>query len=273
MSYSTILVHLELNHLNGAPLRIAADMAKRFDAKLIGTSAGDIQPLYFLEGAAAQKMLEQDRAKLLSDMAANERHFRDTFKGGEINIEWRSGLHWPEDFVAREARAADLVIVGSYGQGRAPRGHVNIGELVLRAGRPVLIVPSEIEWIKFNNMVIAWKDTREARRAVNDALPLLHNAKEVAVVELVEHETDRRDAKSRVDDVAAWLVRRGINAATIATKALIGVADQLAVIAQDEGADIIVAGAYGHTRLQEWAFGGMTSALITQQKRCVLLSY
>jgi len=67
-------------------------------------------------------------------------------------------------------------------------------------------------------------------------------------------------------------VRRGINAATIATKALIGVPDQLVVIAQDEGAEIIVAGAYGHTRVQEWIFGGVTRSLLKQQKCCVLLS-
>jgi len=79
--------------------------------------------------------------------------------------------------------------------------------------------------------------------------------------------------KSRVNDVAAWLVRRGINAASIATKALIGVPDQLVIIAQDEGAETIVAGAYGHTRFQEWIFGGVTHDLLTQQKSCVLLSH
>jgi len=64
-------------------------------------------------------------------------------------------------------------------------------------------VPAEIEWFKFNNIVVAWKDTREARRAVNDALPLLHKAKEVTVVELVERDSDRGATKSRVNDIAA----------------------------------------------------------------------
>ena len=91
--------------------------------------------------------------------------------------------------------------------------------------------------------MIAWKDTREARRAVNDALPLLHKAREVIVVELLDEGADKTAAKARVDDVAHWLVRREISASAITTKALVGVTDQLIVLAQDEGAGIIVAGA------------------------------
>jgi nucleotide-binding universal stress UspA family protein len=123
------------------------------------------------------------------------------------------------------------------------------------------------------NVLVAWKDTREARRAVCDALPLLHKAAEVIIVELAERDADRAAAKTRVDDVAAWLVRRGINAAAIAAKVLIGVSAQIDLIAQDEGADIIVAGAYGHTRFSEWVFGGVTRELLRRGKRCALLSH
>ena len=273
MSFSTMMVHLDLDNLGDAPLRIAADLVERFDARLIGITAGEIQPLYFMEGDAAQEMLEKDRANLISEMAARERHFRETFKHRATKIEWRSEVDRPADYVASEARAADLLIVGSPGKRKDRLRQIDAGELVLRAGRPVLIVPPKIEWLKFSNMVVAWKDTREARRAVNDALPLLHKAKEVTVVELVEREAERRAAKLRIDDISAWLVRRGINAATIAAKAVIGVPDQLMIIAQDEGAEIIVAGAYGHTRFQEWVFGGFTRHLLAQQKCCVLLSH
>jgi len=273
MSFSTIMVHLDLDHSSETLLQIAANLAERFDARLIGITAGDIQPLYFMEGDAAQEMLEKDRASLLSEIAAKERKFREMFKHRAAKIEWRSALKWPADFVAAEARAADLLIVGSSGQGNDSLRQVDPGDLVLRAGRPVLVVPHKIEWLKFGNVIVAWKDTREARRAVNDALPLLHQAKEVTVIELVERDDDRHAAKSRIDDVAAWLVRRGINAATIATKALIGVPDQLLIIAKDEGAEMIVAGAYGHARFREWVFGGVTRNLLMQQKCCVLLSH
>jgi nucleotide-binding universal stress UspA family protein len=273
MSFSTIMVHLDLDTSNEALLRVAVNLAERFDARLIGIAAGIVQPLYFLDGPAAQEMLEKDRARLASEIAKKERHFREAFKHIAAKIEWRSELSWPVDFVAAEARAADLVATGSSGLREKGLRQVNTGELVLRAGRPVIIIPPNIEWLKFNSAIVAWKDTREARRAINDALPLLHKAKVVTVVELVEHEGDRGAAKSRVDDVTAWLVRRGINAAAVAARALVGVPDRLSVLAQEEGAEIIVAGAYGHSRFQEWVFGGVTRNLLMQQKCCVLFSH
>jgi nucleotide-binding universal stress UspA family protein len=273
MSFSTIMVHLDLAGSSEAPLRIAAEMAARFDARLIGTSAADIQPLYFMDGTAAQEMLEKERADILAQVSAKEKQFRAALKHRATKIEWRSKLAWPADFVAQEARAADLLIVGTNAARNDGLRRINPGELVLRAGRPVLVVPPQIEWLKFSNMVVAWKDTREARRAINDALPLLHKSKEVAVIELVERDADQAAAKARVKDVADWLVRRGINAATIVSKALIGAPDQLVLLAQDEGAEIIVSGAYGHSRLQEWVFGGFTRSLLNQQRCCVLLSH
>jgi nucleotide-binding universal stress UspA family protein len=273
MTYSTLMVHLDLDRPNDTRLQIAGDLAERFDARLIGIAAADIQPLYYMEGAAAQDLLEQDRARLKSQIADCEAQFRRLLKGRAGKIEWRSALDWPIDFVTRNARAADLIITGAQSGRTDSTRQINSGELVLRAGRPVLAVPQQVEWLKLNNMVVAWKDTREARRAVSDALPLLHKAREVVVVELLEPGADQVAAKARVDDVAGWLVRRGIAASSIATKALIGVSDRLAILAQDEGAGIIVAGAYGHTRFQEWVFGGVTRDLLGQQKCCALLSH
>jgi len=273
MSFSTLMVHLELDRSNEARLKIAGDLAERFDAKLIGISAGDFQPLYFMDGTAAQDLLEKERARLKSQIADCEAQFRRALIGRSNKIEWRGALEGPTDFVARNARAADLIIIGSQTGPTDVTRQINSGELVLRAGRPVLVVPPEVEWLRLKSVVVAWKDTREARRAINDALPLLHKAQEVIVVELLEGGSDQAAAKTRVDDVAAWLVRRGISASSIATKALIGVAGRLAILAQDEGAGIIVAGAYGHTRFQEWIFGGVTRELLTQQKCCALLSH
>lgn len=272
MSYSTVMVHLGLDRPNDHLLRIAGDLAEKFDSRLIGVAAADIQPLYFLDGAAAQDLLEKDRALLQAQIGACERQFRQALQGRAAKIEWRSALEWPARFVTREARAADLILTGSEAGRVDPLRQAGAGDLVMQAGRPVLVVPSAVEWLRFNSVVVAWKDCREARRAICDALPLLHKAKEVVVVELTESSADRAAAKARVDDVAAWLVRRGIEANSVATKALIGVPGQLVVTAQDEGANIIVAGAYGHTRLQEWIFGGVTRDLLHQQKCCCMFS-
>ena len=273
MSYSTLMVHLDIDRSNDARLQIAGELAERFDARIIGIAAADTQPLYYMEGAVAQDVLEQDRARLKSQIADCEAQFRRVLKARADKLEWRSALDWPNDFVARNARAADLIITGG-GTGSADTSRqINSGDLVLRAGRPVLVVPPQADWLKLKSVVVAWKDTREARRAVNDALPLLHKAQQVIVVELLETGADQAAAKARVDDVAHWLVRRGISASAIATKALIGVTGRLDILAQDEGAGIIVAGAYGHSRFQEWVFGGVTRDLLTQQKCCALLSH
>ena len=273
MSYSTLMVHLDLDRSNDVRLQIAGQLAERFDSRLIGIAAADTQPLYYMDGAAAQDMLEKDRARLKSQIDDCEAQFRRVLKARADNIEWRGALDWPTDFVVRNARAADLIITGGQSGHADSTRQINSGDFVLRAGRPVLVVPSETEWLKLDSVVVAWKDTREARRAINDALPLLHKAKEVIVVELLEAGADQKAAKARVDDVAHWLVRREISASSIATKALVGVTDRLTILAQDEGAGVIVAGAYGHARFREWVFGGVTRDLLTQKKCCALLSH
>ena len=217
--------------------------------------------------------LAPDFAALHPGYACCEAEFRRVLNALSDRLEWRSAVAWPTDFVARNARAADLIIVGGEAGRADMTRQVNAGDLVMRAGRPVLLVPSETQSLKLKTVVVAWKDTREARRAINDALPLLHIAGEVVIVELLEAGADQAAAKTRLDDVAHWLVRRKISASSIATKILINVAGQLSILAQDEGASIIVAGAYGHTRFQEWIFGGVTRDLLTQRKCCVLLSH
>lgn len=273
MSYSTIMVQVDLDDSSEARLQVVAKLAQRFDSAVVGIAAGDVQPLYFLDGDAAQEFLEKDRAALEAQMAARQQDFRRKLAGHSKPIEWRSALARPSEYIAQEARAADLVIAGGHRKSINPLRQADAGELALRCGRPVLVVPPQVADISLKTVIVAWKDTREARRAVNDALPLLHVAEHVLVVELVEKQSERDAAKAHVQDVAAWLTRRGIAASTIATRDLIGVPGRLDVLAQDEGADVIVAGAYGHTRFSEWVFGGVTRDLLRLKRRCALLSH
>jgi nucleotide-binding universal stress UspA family protein len=273
MSYSTIMVQMDLDGSNDGRLRVAAQLAKRFGSALTGIAAGDVQPMYFMDGAAAETFLEKDRAGLEAEMSRLEKEFRSRVDAISRSVEWRAALARPADYAACEARSADLIVTGSHRERINPLRQVDPGELVLRSGRPVLVVPPQVTEISLKNAVVAWKDTREARRAVSDALPLLHVAEHVLVVELVASQSERAAAKARVTDVATWLTRRGIVASTIATKELIGVPGQLDIVAQDEGADIIVAGAYGHTRFSEWVFGGVTRDLLRLGRRCAFLSH
>jgi nucleotide-binding universal stress UspA family protein len=273
MTFSTLMVHLELDQPNDARLQVAGDLAEQFNAKLIGIAASDPHPPYYAEGAVAQGLVEHERAEVKKQIAETEARFRAALKPRARDIEWRSALTRPTDYVAQEARAADLVITGSNREGllldRLRR--LDPSDLVMRAGRPVFLVPPEADYLKLQNVLVAWKDTREARRAVADALPLLHKAKEVNVVEVIEGDDDRGAAQARVDDVVAWLGRHDILAFA---KVMQGAdqADQIKRIWQSS-ADLVIAGAYGHARFREWVFGGVTQNLVTRARQCAFLTH
>ena len=144
----------------------------------------------------------------------------------------------------------------------------------MQAGRPLLVVPDRVSWLDLRSVLVAWKDTPEARRAVADALPMLRKAKEVSIVEIPERDDDRSVAAASVTDVAAWLGRHGVTATARVSEAGAGTAAaQLEKVAGDVGAGLIVAGAYGHSRFRELILGGVTQYLVTQSARCVLLSH
>jgi len=148
-------------------------------------------------------------------------------------------------------------------------------DLVMQAGRPLFVVPDFVNWLDLRSVLVAWKDTTEARQAIADALPMLRKAKTVTVAEIPEQGDGRPAAASRVRDVMAWLSRHGVTASELVPEkdGERGAVAQLEGIAADVGAGVIVAGAYGHSRFRELILGGMTQHLVTQSTRCVLLSH
>jgi nucleotide-binding universal stress UspA family protein len=275
MTYSTVMVHLDLDEPNDARLHVAGDLAEQFDAKLIGIACCQPQPSVYAEGAFAQSLVRQLEAEANEKLQKLEQRFRTAYQNRIENVEWRHAYAVPADFVAHEARAADLVITGADRVGGLsdPLWRLDPSELVMKLGRPMMVVPPEVDRLKLSSVVVGWKDTREARRAVVDALPLLQKAKEVTVVEIIENDGDRAAAGRRVADVAAWLGRHQVDASHMVPNHRGDAVEQLIRHASDIEADMIVAGAYGHTRMREWIFGGVTRDLITQSKHCSLLSH
>jgi|SRR5476651_1200005 nucleotide-binding universal stress UspA family protein len=147
-----------------------------------------------------------------------------------------------------------------------------MGALVLQAGRPVLIVPGTIDKLVLGHVIVAWKDTRETRRAALDALPLLKMAARVTVVE-VAAEGDLESARLHLEDVVVWLKRHDIAAALLVSASNGDDTGRLNAIAQEQNVDLIVAGAYGHSRLRELVLGGVTHDLLLCPGRCVLVSH
>ena len=192
-------------------------------------------------------------------------------------VEWRCGEDFPTRFMVQQARACDIIVVGEAVRGGGgltdPFVQVNPSDLVMQVGRPLLVVPETCNWLDLRSVLIAWKDTAEARRAVSDALPLLHKSTEVTIVEIAEDDADRAAALSRLDDVAAWLSRHGVVASQQVPEQCGDAATQLERIASNVGAGVVIAGAYGHSRLSEWILGGVTRQLISPWNRCSLLSH
>lgn len=276
MTYKTLLVHLDLNGDNEGLLKIAGDLAERFGAKVIGIAAAQpILPLYD-EGIITADVATQHRNEVDKEIAACRAQFRQALEGRVKQIEWRSNVTFQflADYIAEEARCADLIITGKdVGASLMDNSRrVNIGNLAIKAGRPVLIVPQGITSLPLRHVFVAWKDTREARRAVADALPLLKEAGHAGIL-AVTSEADREEAKARVRDVERWLEGHGISATPRAIGTKSGEVGYLHAELLSQKCDLLIAGAYGHNRLGEWMFGGVTQDMLLDPDFCVLLSH
>ena len=275
MTYSTLMVHLELGRSNAGILAIAGDLAERFRAHIIGIAA--CQPMQFVYGMgySSTDYFERDMADLRKESQAAESEFRSALKKRAGSLEWRATVELGalSGHIAHEARGSDLVItsVESGGLFEASR-LVNTGDLIMNVGRPVLVIPPGAEALALDRVLVAWKDTRETRRAIVDALPLL---KKVAHVTLAEIAVEDRLplARKHLEEVGDWLARHGVKAEGVASLSTGEDASQLDAIAKERGADVIVAGAYGHSRLREWVLGGVTRDPLLRANLCALVSH
>ncbi len=275
MTYATLMVHLELGRSNVGLLRIAADLAERRRADVIGIAGCQDMVTTYNDGYVPGDFLVQVRDEAKQEIKEAEAEFRSALKTRANALEWRSTVMSASlsDYIACEARSADLVItsVNSGDMLNASR-LINTGELLMQVGRPVLIVPDTTDEPDIEHIVVGWKDSREARRATFDALPLLKKATHVTVVEIAP-EQELAEADKRVKDVGAWLKRHGVVAECISRHSTGDEATQLNAIASKHGAGIIVVGAYGHSRLREFVFGGVTRDLLRSTGCCSFMSH
>jgi nucleotide-binding universal stress UspA family protein len=278
MTYAALLVPIEADPELDHRLDFAIDLANQFDAKLIGVSAElwrvvAIGPDF--DGSYGAGMMAADIAEVDADLKRAEAKFRGAATAVRQGLDWRSAVQFPIAEITAQARAADLVVTSRSGRhGASDYNVATLGALVLQAGRPVIVAPAEPSELVLRSVVVAWKDTRESRRAVADALPFLKLAGTVVVAEVCQH-FDAAATKVRLDDVADSLLRHGVRATTTVCveERDVHAPQQFLDLADQHKADLIVAGGYGHSRFQEWIFGGFTSALLAQTSRAVLLSH
>lgn len=219
----------------------------------------------------AAEMMRQRTDEIQERLKALKEEFLSVAGDGE-RVSWRGNLGNPTQLLAMHARAADLIVTGPGADlGADSRRSVDAGTLILSAGRPVLFAAENLAPLKAQKVLVAWKDACEARRAVADAMPFLKNALEVSVTTIAEG--DQKAARESAADVVRFLMRHGVKARSD----VLGIAGSnreqaIAEIAREMGADLVVAGGYGHSRIREWAFGGMTRSLLGDRSLHRLIS-
>ena len=275
MTYAAVMTHVQADEAAAPRLACAVDIAKRFGAALRGVAAEMIPPLacdggfYSLEADWTNAMRETIEERLKAA--------RTTFEAATADFgdcaSFRCGMQLPGPAIAAASRAADLVVAGG-----APRSmhdgyrDCSPAELAIMSARPVLVAPPAAPTLAAKQVLLAWKDTREARRALSDAIPFFKQAERVVVAAICPRD-DARQARIEVADVADALKRRGINAEAKVIEHAHPDGFQILRQASLEGADLIICGAYGHTRLGEWVFGGVTQDLLSQEQVYLLFSH
>lgn len=272
-AYATLLVHAEPGLQSTHRVEAAGRLARDLDATLVGLGAESIDPALtpdLFTGYAAAEWITLIQASIARNMDAAEQAFRRD--AGGAKLVWRTLQDRPSSALVQAARGADLIVSGPRGQGGATRAS-DPADVVMGAGRPVLIVPPGRSHLHGMGVVVAWKDTRECRRAIGDALPLLQRAEDVIILGLGHAEAAEQLAVE-TDEVAAALIRRGVEARPmVAHETDAAVADRINAIADANGADLIVCGAFGHSRLREWAFGGVTDEFLHRPQAFVLMTH
>jgi nucleotide-binding universal stress UspA family protein len=273
MSYKSILVHVTAGPQTGRAVEAAVDLAGRFDAYLLGVGAemydiGIMAASPYLDGEGLQAL----RGLTESNLETARKRFAE-LTASLPKSEWVSELDYPGTATPYYCRRADLAVVCRPDPGASSLSALQPADLVMQAGLPVLLTPSTPARLEAKRVVVGWKDTREARRAVTDALPFLTAAETVFVLGVGgggEADTDRE----ALAQVAERLRRHGAHAVTdVVQRGQDSVAQALDRFADANGADLLVMGAYGHSRVREWAFGGVTQELMDASNRYVLLSH
>jgi nucleotide-binding universal stress UspA family protein len=284
MGLASIMVHVGADAGTQGRIAIACSLADRFHATVIavagqapsavggdiagdsdgGRTGGDI--------VGGDELAPPVASPILSWLAELERDFRKQAQV-KAGVAFRAAPEQPTGLIIREARAADLVILGRAAVSDIVERAVDPARVLMHCGRPVLVVPDTLAALSADRVVVGWKETREARRAVRDALEPLKQAKEVTIA-AVEEQGQAAVDTGPLDDVAAYLARHGVTVGAPVTRRCVGsIASTLASIAGEKGADLIVAGGYGRGHLSELMFGGVTHDLLGSSPVCCLLSH
>ncbi|MBB3545399.1 MULTISPECIES: universal stress protein [unclassified Rhizobium] len=279
MSYKTILAILDTVANAPAVADFAFAIAAETNAHVIGLHAETVAvvplvaPMEIPDPVAVQALQDMAHAETVEV----ERIFRKKAAAEGVSFQWRSfasSTGYGTAPLIESARSADLLIASQADPAKPSDSHVDIDNFLFESGRPVLMIPFVLRRPKpIKRVLIAWNGSREAARAAFDALPILKAADEVEIFSVDPVDNALQSAAVAGADIAAALSRHGVKV-TLATAES---ADKSASTIienrlSDSSIDLLVMGAYTHSRLWQMIFGGTTKTLLQSMTALTLLS-
>jgi nucleotide-binding universal stress UspA family protein len=276
MSYKTILVQIDSGKRCAERLEVAIRLAIKFDACLVGLHAffPYTPPNYVMAEMGPEIMVVQKEIAT-ELMSRTEETFRaQTSAAGLENMEWHGVYDDPVYAVSLQARYADIVVIGQSDPSDDSGIAMDFPErLVLASGRPVLILPNTGRFPDVGKRIlVAWDASREATRAITNAISFLRFADSVYIV-AVNPKSSKNDSIPN-EEIVRYLSRHGVRAEVKESCGVeIDAGNELLSRASDLSADLIVMGCYGHSRLREWVLGGATRIMLESMTVAVLMSH
>jgi nucleotide-binding universal stress UspA family protein len=279
MAYKDLLVHVDDTKSCAGRVQAAVDLAIAHEAHLTGVYViADPSPGAFVSGYVPPDLLDELQRRARERAEGALARFAEVAARNQIAFETRTDrvLYTAMvDALATNARYADLLIVGQADPDDADGPRYLPEEVTLASGRPSLVIPYIGPAATLGQRVtVAWSASREAARAVNDALPLLERAQAVDLVTVNPGEAPFGHGEEPGADIALHLARYGIKVEVqrIETREL-DVANAILSHVADRGSDLLVMGAYGHSRLRELVLGGVTRTILHDNTVPVLMAH
>ncbi len=275
MTVADILVYIDDTETNVQTMTAAQRLATQLNAHL--TTVYIVPPVYTpvyigIEAAIPASVVAQLDVWLRKNADEAKEQYEKTV---DINSGKKTWLSLDGDRIStikHVVKNYDLMVIGQPGQDdKNPEKAQIVNNIVLESGRPVIIIPNQYEKDSFGKRVmVAWNGKREAARAVHDALPFLTQAESVNIVSV----NASKDIDIPCADIAVHLARHGVNVETEKshTKSF-SAGDEIMKLATTYGADMLVMGAYGHSRFREQILGGATKHVLSHMTVPVLMSH
>ncbi len=280
MAYKTILAVVDTAENTRQLDAFVAALAQQFSSHVVGLH---MEALAAVPLIAPMEMPDPATIQAVQDVAHKEtteagRIFSDSMAANGISSEWRSfvsSVGYSSQLSLQSARCADLIVARQHNSSALSDSRADIDNFLYESGRPVLLIPHILKApAPIRRVLIAWNGSREATRATFDALPFLQAAESVEVFSVDMEDNDSEKAALAGSEIAATLARHGVNVTVTSQEKLEGIAPHTAIENRlaDNSIDLLVMGAYGHSRWWEMLFGGVTRTLLDSMTAMTLMS-